>query len=145
MGVWTHRTDGNSRRAIRAYTCAKVKENNGTLVGHACGPLTSFALGEKSFRTPCIAFYRDHAGILVALPRLLPLRSEPTGWRHDILRQLNDFKGQELIDGVIELVDRFDRCIFDRRRRLRSRELQTLLPILLDRGIHVQLVTSAFR
>src|SRR5437016_14389282 len=77
MGVWTHRTDGNSRRAIRAYTCAKVKENNGTLVGHACGPLTSFALGEKSFRTPCIAFYRDHAGIRVAMPRLLPLRSEP--------------------------------------------------------------------
>lgn len=64
------------------------------------------------------------------------------------LRQLNDFKGQELIDGVIELVDRYrplHLSIVGGDPLVRHRELQTLLPLLLNRGVHVQLVTSAFR
>jgi organic radical activating enzyme len=64
------------------------------------------------------------------------------------LRQLNDLKGQQLIDGVIELVDRYrplHLSIVGGDPLVRYRELETLLPLLLNRGIHVQLVTSAFR
>jgi MoaA/NifB/PqqE/SkfB family radical SAM enzyme len=64
------------------------------------------------------------------------------------LRQVRDFKGQELIDGVIELVDRrrpLHLSIVGGEPLVRYRELNTLLPILTKRGIHVQLVTSAVR
>jgi len=64
------------------------------------------------------------------------------------LRGLRDRKGQELIDGVLEVVDRLrplHLSIVGGDPLVRYRELETMLPLLLDRGIHVQLVTSAFR
>jgi MoaA/NifB/PqqE/SkfB family radical SAM enzyme len=64
------------------------------------------------------------------------------------LRQLRDFKGQELIDGVIGLVDRhrpLHVSVVGGEPLVRYRELNTLLPILAKRGIFVQLVTSAVR
>jgi len=64
------------------------------------------------------------------------------------LRGLRDRKGQELIDGVLEVVDRLrplHLSIVGGDPLVRYRELETLVPMLLDRGIHVQLVTSAFR
>ncbi|MBZ5602277.1 MAG: radical SAM protein, partial [Acidobacteriia bacterium] len=64
------------------------------------------------------------------------------------LRELNDRKGQELIDGVLEIVDRLKPLhlsIVGGDPLVRYRELQTMVPLLLDRGIHVQIVTSAFR
>jgi MoaA/NifB/PqqE/SkfB family radical SAM enzyme len=64
------------------------------------------------------------------------------------LRELRDFKGQELIDGVIALVDRYRPLhvsVVGGEPLVRYRELNTLLPILSKRGIHVQLVTSAVR
>ena len=64
------------------------------------------------------------------------------------LRQLSDFKGQQLIDGVMELLDRFrplHLSIVGGDPLVRYRELETMLPMILARGIHVQLVTSAFR
>ena len=64
------------------------------------------------------------------------------------LRSLNDRKGQELIDGVLELVDRIrplHLSIVGGDPLVRYRELESLVPQLLDRGIHVQVVTSAFR
>jgi len=64
------------------------------------------------------------------------------------LRQVRDFKGQALIDGVLGLVDRLKPLHLSIVRGaplVRYRELQTLLPILSKRGIHVQLVTSAVR
>jgi sulfatase maturation enzyme AslB (radical SAM superfamily) len=64
------------------------------------------------------------------------------------LRSLNDRKGQELIDGVIELVNRFKPLhlsIVGGDPLVRYRELQTMLPMLSARGIWVQVVTSAFR
>ena len=64
------------------------------------------------------------------------------------LRQVRDFKGQALIDGVLGLVDRLKPLhlsIVGGEPLVRYRELQTLLPILSKRGIHVQLVTSAVR
>jgi MoaA/NifB/PqqE/SkfB family radical SAM enzyme len=64
------------------------------------------------------------------------------------LRQVRDFKGQELVDGVIGLVDRHKPLhvsIVGGEPLVRYRELQALLPMLADRGIHTQLVTSAVR
>lgn len=64
------------------------------------------------------------------------------------LRELNDRKGQELIDGVLEIVDRLKPLhlsIVGGDPLVRYREMETLVPMLLSRGIHVQLVTSAFR
>jgi MoaA/NifB/PqqE/SkfB family radical SAM enzyme len=64
------------------------------------------------------------------------------------LRQVRDFKGQELIDGVIALVDRLRPLhvsIVGGEPLVRYKELNTLLPILSARGLHVQLVTSAVR
>ena len=64
------------------------------------------------------------------------------------LRSLRDRKGQELIDGVLELADRLrplHLSIVGGDPLVRYRELQALVPQLLDRGIFVQVVTSAFR
>ncbi len=64
------------------------------------------------------------------------------------LRQLSDRKGQELIDGVIEIVDRLHPLhlsLVGGDPLVRYREVEALVPLLLARGIHVQIVTSAFR
>ena len=64
------------------------------------------------------------------------------------LRSLADRKGQELINGVLELVDRIrplHLSIVGGDPLVRYRELETMVPLLLERGIHVQVVTSAFR
>jgi MoaA/NifB/PqqE/SkfB family radical SAM enzyme len=64
------------------------------------------------------------------------------------LRSLNDRKGQALIDGVLELVDRIQPLhlsIVGGDPLVRYRELESMMPQLLSRGIHVQVVTSAFR
>jgi MoaA/NifB/PqqE/SkfB family radical SAM enzyme len=64
------------------------------------------------------------------------------------LRQVRDFKGQELIDGVIALVDKhrpLHVSIVGGEPLVRYRELTTIIPLLSKRGIHVQLVTSAVR
>jgi organic radical activating enzyme len=64
------------------------------------------------------------------------------------LREVRDFKGKELIDGVLELVGKqrpLHVSIVGGEPLVRYRELNTLLPLLTDRGIHVQLVTSAVR
>jgi len=64
------------------------------------------------------------------------------------LRSLSDRKGQELIDGVLELVDRLrplHLSIVGGDPLVRYRELEAMLPQLLARGIHIQVVTSAFR
>jgi len=64
------------------------------------------------------------------------------------LRGLHDRKGQELIDGVLEVVDGLKPLhlsIVGGDPLVRYRELEVMIPLLLDRGIHVQLVTSAFR
>lgn len=64
------------------------------------------------------------------------------------LREVRDFQGQELIDGVIGLADRhrpLHISIVGGEPLVRYRELNTILPKLSTRGIHVQLVTSAVR
>jgi sulfatase maturation enzyme AslB (radical SAM superfamily) len=64
------------------------------------------------------------------------------------LRQLNDRRGQSLVDGVLEVVDRLKPLhlsIVGGDPLVRYRELELLVPKLLARGMHVQIVTSAFR
>ena len=64
------------------------------------------------------------------------------------LRSLIDYKGQELIDGVLKLVDRvrpLHLSIVGGDPLVRYRELEAMIPQLIERGIHVQVVTSAFR
>ncbi len=64
------------------------------------------------------------------------------------LRSLSDFQGQELIDRVLALVDEhkpLHLSIVGGDPLVRYRELDALLPRLADKGIHVQVVTSAFR
>jgi sulfatase maturation enzyme AslB (radical SAM superfamily) len=66
----------------------------------------------------------------------------------ETLRSLNDRKGQELIDGVLEVIDRLrpiHLSIVGGDPLVRYRELEVLIPLLIHRGVHVQLVTSAFR
>jgi MoaA/NifB/PqqE/SkfB family radical SAM enzyme len=64
------------------------------------------------------------------------------------LRDLNDRRGQSLVDGVLEVVDRLKPLhlsIVGGDPLVRYRELELMIPPLLARGIHVQIVTSAFR
>jgi sulfatase maturation enzyme AslB (radical SAM superfamily) len=64
------------------------------------------------------------------------------------LRGLRDRKGQELIDGVLEIAERvkpLHLSLVGGDPLVRYRELETLVPLLVERGIHVQIVTSAFR
>jgi len=86
---------------------------------------------ECPLRCPgCYAYENDHLGGGVTL------------------RELNDRKGQELIDGVLEIADRLKPLhlsIVGGDPLVRYRELEAMVPLLLERGIHVQVVTSAFR
>ncbi|MEZ5285402.1 MAG: hypothetical protein R2712_11475 [Vicinamibacterales bacterium] len=64
------------------------------------------------------------------------------------LRTLSDFKGQALIDGFMDVVDRYRPIhvsIVGGEPLVRFRELNVILPRLAERGIHSQLVTSAVR
>jgi organic radical activating enzyme len=86
---------------------------------------------ECPLRCPgCYAYGDDHLGGSVTL------------------REVRDYKGQALIDGVLGLVDKhrpLHVSIVGGEPLVRYRELDTLLPLLSKRGIHTQLVTSAVR
>ncbi len=64
------------------------------------------------------------------------------------LRSLADFKGQSLVDRILELVERHrpvHLSIVGGEPLVRFRELDIVLPKLSDMGVEVQLVTSAVR
>ena len=64
------------------------------------------------------------------------------------LRQLVDRKGSDLVDGVMALMDSYQPLhlsIVGGDPMVRHKELDVLLPKLADRGIYVQVVTSAYR
>jgi len=64
------------------------------------------------------------------------------------LRSLADFKGEELVARVLALVDEhkpLHLSLVGGDPLVRYRELNVLLPQLAQRGIYVQVVTSAFR
>jgi MoaA/NifB/PqqE/SkfB family radical SAM enzyme len=100
------------------------------LTGHA--PAMSIEITrECPLRCPgCYAYGDDHLGGTTTL------------------RELRDFKGQELIDGVIALVEKhrpLHVSIVGGEPLVRYKELNTILPELSRRGVHAQLVTSAVR
>jgi MoaA/NifB/PqqE/SkfB family radical SAM enzyme len=64
------------------------------------------------------------------------------------LRQLSDFKGDELVTRVLSLVDSYKPLhvsLVGGDPLVRYRELEKILPEMEKRGIHTQVVTSAFR
>jgi MoaA/NifB/PqqE/SkfB family radical SAM enzyme len=64
------------------------------------------------------------------------------------LRQVRDFKGDALVRGVLDLVDKhrpIHLSLIGGEPLVRFRELDALLPQLADRGIYTQVVTSAVR
>jgi MoaA/NifB/PqqE/SkfB family radical SAM enzyme len=64
------------------------------------------------------------------------------------LREVRDFKGQELVDGILRLVGQYrplHLSLVGGEPLVRYRELNQLLPLLTGRGVHVQVVTSAVR
>ena len=78
----------------------------------------------------CYAYGDDHLGGLTTL------------------REIRDFKGQALIDGIVDLVDRhrpLHVSIVGGEPLVRYKELNAILPLLAARKIHTQLVTSAVR
>ena len=65
-----------------------------------------------------------------------------------VLKQVSDFKGQELVDRFMRLVDQHQPLhvsIVGGEPLVRFRELNEILPQLESRGIVIQLVTSAVR
>lgn len=64
------------------------------------------------------------------------------------LRQLSDFKGDELVRKVLALIDErrpLHVSLVGGDPMVRYREVEMLLPQIEQRGVHTQLVTSAFR
>lgn len=94
--------------------------------------------------------------ISIELTRECPLRC-PGCYAYDdahlglpgiTLRQLADYKGSALVQGVLRLIEEhrpLHVSLVGGDPLVRFRELEELLPELDRRGIHVQLVTSAFR
>ena len=65
-----------------------------------------------------------------------------------LLRQLSDFKGEELVTRVLAVVDEYKPLhvsLVGGDPLVRYREVELLLPLLEARGVHTQVVTSAFR
>lgn len=97
----------------------------------------------------------EHPSLSIEITRECPLRCPGCYAYNDAhlqsggnLRSLSDRKGQPLIDGVLELVDRIKPLhlsIVGGDPLVRYRELESMIPQLLAKGIHVQVVTSAFR
>jgi MoaA/NifB/PqqE/SkfB family radical SAM enzyme len=64
------------------------------------------------------------------------------------LRELQDKKGKDLVDGILELVAKHKPLhvsLVGGEPMVRARELEEILPRLSETGIHVQLVTSGVR
>jgi len=65
-----------------------------------------------------------------------------------VLRELADYKGQALIDGMLDVVKRYKPLhlsIVGGEPLVRFRELDVLLPRITAMGVHTQIVTSAVR
>ncbi len=96
-----------------------------------------------------------HPNVSIEITRECPLRCPGCYAYGDehlgggvVLREMADFKGQELIDGVLATVRRLKPVhlsIVGGEPLVRFRELDVILPKLAESGLHVQLVTSAVR
>jgi MoaA/NifB/PqqE/SkfB family radical SAM enzyme len=62
-----------------------------------------------------------------------------------LLKDVRDFKGDDLVDGILELVDRYEPLhvsLVGGEPLMRHRELSRILPVLSGRGIFTMVVTS---
>jgi len=101
-----------------------------------------------------LAGYRPN--ISIEITRECPLKcpgcyaygDEHLGGGGVTLRGLADYKGDELVDRFMELIDQHNPLhvsIVGGEPLVRYRELNKILPQLAERGIHTQVVTSAVR
>jgi sulfatase maturation enzyme AslB (radical SAM superfamily) len=137
--------------------CAQIHSHTSSLLGSV------FSIKEKDGNMRTSEIIRAWRKILqgeapslsIEITRECPLRC-PGCYAYDpghlggsvTLRELSDLKGQPLVDGILEVVDRLTPLhlsLVGGDPLVRYRELEQLVPLLLARGIHVQLVTSAFR
>ncbi len=95
-----------------------------------------------------------YPSLSIEITRECPLRCpgcyayEPEHLEVGGLRSLADFKGDDLVENVLELVRQhrpLHLSIVGGEPLVRFRELNTLLPMLSEMGVAVQLVTSAVR
>ena len=104
----------------------------GTILSGRAPSISIEITRECPLRCPgCYAYDDDHLGV----PGVT-------------LRQLADYKGSALVHGILQLVEEhrpLHLSLVGGDPLVRYRELEELLPELDRRGIHVQLVTSAFR
>jgi MoaA/NifB/PqqE/SkfB family radical SAM enzyme len=100
--------------------------------------------------------YGQKPSLSIEITRECPLRCpgcyayepEHLGAAGVTLRQLSDYKGDDLVRRLLAIVDRerpIHLSLVGGDPLVRYRELEVLLPQLEQRGVHVQLVTSAFR
>jgi MoaA/NifB/PqqE/SkfB family radical SAM enzyme len=97
----------------------------------------------------------EHPSLSIEITRECPLKCPGCYAYEDAhlgggqtLRELIDRRGPALVEGVLEVVDRLKPLhlsLVGGDPLVRYRELELLIPQLLARGIHVQIVTSAFR
>lgn len=97
----------------------------------------------------------EHPSLSIEITRECPLKCPGCYAYEDAhlgggatLRGLSDRTGQALIDGVLEIADRLKPLhlsLVGGDPLVRYRELNILVPALIMRRIHVQVVTSAFR
>jgi MoaA/NifB/PqqE/SkfB family radical SAM enzyme len=103
----------------------------GTILSGRAPSLSIEITKECPLRCPgCYAFDAAHLGSTVQL------------------RQLSDFKGDELVTKVLGVIDEhrpLHVSLVGGDPLVRYRELEQLLPQIEQRGIHTQVVTSAFR
>ncbi len=103
----------------------------GTILAGRVPALSIEITRECPLRCPgCYAFGDDHLGGSL------------------LLKQVEDYRGQDLVDGILELVDEHKPLhvsLVGGEPLVRFRELSALLPQLSARGIRTQLVTSAVR
>jgi len=95
-----------------------------------------------------------YPSLSIEITRECPLRCpgcyayEPEHLQGTTLRQLPDTKGDDLVAGVLELVNKYKPLhlsIVGGEPLVRFRELNVLLPLLSKRKVPVQIVTSAVR
>lgn len=95
-----------------------------------------------------------YPSLSIEITRECPLRCpgcyayEPEHLQGTSLRDLTDFKGDDLVENVLDLVAKYKPIhlsIVGGEPLVRFRELDRLLPILDESGIAVQIVTSAVR
>lgn len=110
------------KHALRAW---------GSILGGRTPSLSIEVTKECPLRCPgCYAYEPDHLGASLGL------------------RQLSDFKKDQLVEKILDLVDELRPLhvsLVGGDPLVRFREMEQVIPALIARGIHVQLVTSAFR